>query len=62
MRLRCMKLKRMSGNDNRKVRSRFFTGKLGLLTLEQFCKVLDKHGKARQVIPRNGATLTGVAR
>jgi len=61
MRLRCMKLKRKNYNDNRKVRARYFTGKLGLLTLEQFCTDYDAHGKARRVIPRNGATLSGVA-
>ena len=36
MRLRCMKFKRKSAHDNRKVRVRVFR-KLGLLTLEDFC-------------------------
>lgn len=62
MRLRCMKRKRKNYNDNRKLRARYFHGKLGLLTLEQFCYTSDAHGNACQVIPRSGATLTGVAR
>jgi hypothetical protein len=62
MRLRCMKRKRKNYNDNRKLRAKYFHGKLGLLTLEQFCRALDTHGQACQVIPRHGATLTGVAR
>jgi RNA-directed DNA polymerase len=36
MRLRCMKTKRKSTNDNRKIRNKVF-GRLGLLTLESFC-------------------------
>lgn len=36
MRLRCMKTKRKSFNDNRRLRNRYFA-KLGLLTLESFC-------------------------
>jgi RNA-directed DNA polymerase len=36
MRLRCMKFKRKSRNDNHKLRVKKFT-KLGLLTLESFC-------------------------
>ena len=62
MRLRCMKRKRKSYNDNRTLRARYFLGKLGLLTLEQFCRTFDNRGKACQVIPRCGATLSGVAR
>ena len=62
MRLRCMKRKRKNYNDNRKLRARYFHGKLGMLTLEQFCCTIDTHGKACQVIPRRGATLSGVAR
>ena len=37
MRLRCMKKKRKSYNDNYKLRIVFFRNKLGLLTLEEFC-------------------------
>ena len=62
MRLRCMKLKRKNYNDNRKLRGGFFRRKLGLLTLEEFCTYRDARGEARRVIPRNGATLVGVAR
>lgn len=62
MRLRCMKLKRKNYKDNRKLRVKYFQGRLGLLTLEQFCRTFDAHGQACQVIPRRGATLTGVAR
>ncbi len=62
MRLRCMKLKRKNYSDNGKLRMGYFCGKLGLLTLEQFCKDYDGRGEARRVIPRSGATLTGVAR
>ena len=36
MRLRCMKTKRKSTNDNRKIRNKVFD-RLGLLTLESFC-------------------------
>lgn len=62
MRLRCMKLKRKNYNDNRKLRVAYFRRKLGLLTLEEFCTTRDRHGKARRVIPRHGATSIGVAR
>jgi group II intron reverse transcriptase/maturase len=62
MRLRCMKLKRKNYNDNRKLRGGFFRRKLGLLTLEEFCTYRTARGEARRVIPRNGATLVGVAR
>jgi group II intron reverse transcriptase/maturase len=62
MRLRCMKLKRKNYNDNRKLRVGYFSRKLGLLMLEQFCSYRDAHGKARRVIPRRGATSVGVAR
>lgn len=61
MRLRCMKLKRKSPNDNAKLRVAYFRRKLGLLTLEEFCMALDPHGQARFVIPRRGATSIGVA-
>ena len=40
----------------------YFRRKLGLLTLEEFCTYRDRHGKARRVIPRHGATSVGVAR
>ena len=62
MRLRCMKRKRKSYNDNGKLRVGYFRRKLGLLTLEEFCTYLDPHGQACYVIPRRGATLVGVAR
>lgn len=62
MRLRCMKLKRKNYNDNKKLRAGFFRRKLSLLTLEEFCTYRDARGEARRVIPRNGATLVGVAR
>ena len=62
LRLRCMKLKRKNYNDNRKLRGGFFRRKLGLLTLEEFCTYRNARGEARRVIPRNGATLVGVAR
>jgi group II intron reverse transcriptase/maturase len=62
MRLRCMKLKRKNYNDNRKLRVGYFRRKLGLLTLEEFCTYRDRHGEARRVIPRGGATSIGVAR
>jgi hypothetical protein len=41
---------------------RYFRRKLGLLTLEEFCSYRDRHGQARHVIPRRGATSIGVAR
>jgi group II intron reverse transcriptase/maturase len=62
MRLRAMKLKRKNYNDNRKLRCKFFSRKLGLLTLESFCIWQDARGKVRHVIPRHGATPLGVAR
>ena len=62
MRLRCMKLKRKNYNDNAKLRVAYFRRKLGLLTLEEFCRQLDQHVNVRRVIPRHGATLIGVAR
>jgi hypothetical protein len=57
-----MKLKRKNYNDNYKLRAAYFGRQLGLLTLEEFCMYRDRHGQARRVIPRNGATLVGVAR
>lgn len=62
MRLRAMKRKRKNYNDNRKLRVGYFRRKLGLLTLEEFCTYVDRHGNAHRVIPRNEATLNGVAR
>jgi group II intron reverse transcriptase/maturase len=62
MRLRAMKLKRKNYNDNRKLRVGYFGRHLRLLTLEAFCTYRDRHGKARRVIPRLGATSVGVAR
>ena len=62
MRLRCMKRKRKNYSDNKKLRAGLFRRKLGLLTLEEFCTYRDPRGEARRVIPRNGATLVGVAR
>jgi RNA-directed DNA polymerase len=61
MRLRSMKLNRKNYNDNRKLRATYFHGKLGLLTLEQFCTAYDAHGHEHRVTPRHGATLSGVA-
>ncbi len=61
MRLRCMKKKRKSSNDNRKIKCRFFGRKLGLLTLEGFCTYSDARGNVHRVIPRRGATPSGVA-
>ncbi len=52
MRLRCMKLKRKNYNDNRKLRVKYFRRKFGLLTLEEFCTIRDRHGEARSVTPR----------
>ena len=62
MRLRSMKLKRKNYSDNGKLRVRYFRHKLGLLTLEGFCKGCDAHGQAHRVAPRYGATSIGVAR
>jgi group II intron reverse transcriptase/maturase len=62
MRLRAMKKKRKNYNDNQKLRVRYFTRKLGLLTLEGFCVQINRHGKACRVTPRHGATSVGVAR
>jgi RNA-directed DNA polymerase len=62
MRLRCMKKKRKNYNDNGKLRVNYFRHKLGLLSLEQFCKYRDQRGEIQFVIPRNGATSFGVAR
>jgi group II intron reverse transcriptase/maturase len=62
MRLRCMKKKRKNYNDNEKLRITYFRYKLGLLSLEQFCKYRDDSGQIRWVIPRGGATSIGVAR
>jgi RNA-directed DNA polymerase len=62
MRMRAMKFKRKNYNDNHKLRARYFRCQLGLLTLEEFCRHRDRHGQARHVIPRNGATSVGVAR
>ena len=62
MRLRCMKVKRKSCRDNQRVRVRYFSRKLGVLTLEEFCTYRDQHGKACRVAPRFGATSVGVAR
>lgn len=52
MRLRAMKFKRKSTNDNRRLKVRHFSRKRGLLTLEEFCSSIDAHGKAHRVIPR----------
>jgi group II intron reverse transcriptase/maturase len=62
MRLRAMKLKRKNYNDNRKLRCGYFARKLGLVTLEEHCRVRDEYGNVRKAAPRNGATSTGVAR
>jgi group II intron reverse transcriptase/maturase len=52
MRLRSMKLKRKNYNDNRKLRVAYFRRKMGVLTLEEFCTEVDRHGKVRRVTPR----------
>lgn len=57
-----MNLQRKNYNDNRKLRVGFFRYKLGLLTLEEFHTCPDRHGQARRVTPRHGATSVGVAR
>jgi group II intron reverse transcriptase/maturase len=62
MRLRSMKLKRKNYNDNRKLRVGYFRRKLGLLSLEQFCRNRDPQRQACYVLPRWGATSSGVAR
>jgi hypothetical protein len=62
MRLRAMKFKRKSYGDNHKLRAAYFRRQLGLLTLEEFCTYRDRHGQARRVVPRHGATSVGVAR
>lgn len=62
MRLRAMKFKRKSYNDNKKLRVRYFTRKLRLLTLEQFCLISTGHGHVYRATPRHGATSIGVAR
>ena len=59
MRLRAMKTKRKSYNDNKRLKCGFFVRKLGLLTMESFCTYRNRHGKVRMVIPRNGATPVG---
>jgi group II intron reverse transcriptase/maturase len=62
MRLRAMKLKRKNYNDNRKLHVGYFRRKLGLLSLEEFCNEHDPQRKVRYVLPRFGATSSGVAR
>jgi group II intron reverse transcriptase/maturase len=62
MRLRCMKAKRKSTIDHRRFRVGYFRRKLGLLTLEEFCTQLRRHGPALRVAPRYGATRFGAAR
>jgi len=59
MRLRCMKLKRKNYRDNRKLRARYFNRKLGLLSLEGFCRSRNTYGQVCYVVPRNGATSLG---
>jgi group II intron reverse transcriptase/maturase len=59
MRLRCMKRKRKNYNDNRKLKCGYFVRKLGLLTMEGYCRRRDAHGKVHRIIPRNGATFLG---
>lgn len=62
MRVRAMKYKRKNYGDNRKLRVGYFRHKLGLLSLEQFCTKRDSQGNVYRVLPRHGATSTGVAR
>jgi len=59
MRLRCMKKKRKSRNDNYKLRVVYFRTNLGLLTMEDI--LIQKHVLAGQETPRYGAISTGVA-
>ena len=59
MRLRCMKKKRKNYNDNRKLKCGYFARKLGLVTLESYCRRRDARGKVHRIIPRNGATSWG---
>lgn len=56
MRMRAMKKKRKNYNDNRRISVRYFSQKLGLLTLEQFCTCKDEYGETQNVIPRRVAT------
>ena len=61
MRLRCMKRKRKSRNDNCKLRVVYFRKNLGLLTLEEV--FLQRHDLTSQTAPRHyGAISLGVAR
>ena len=74
MRVRSMKFKRKNDNDNGRISVRWLCRKLGLLTLEEFCRDCDHHGQARngppdhpmgsvgRYSPRHGATSMGVAR
>ncbi len=50
MRLRCMKTKRNSRNDNYKLRLVFFRKNLGLLSMEDV--FLQKHELANRIAPR----------
>jgi len=60
MRLRCMKKKRKSRNDNYKLRVVYFRKNLGLLSMEEV--FLHKHGLTNLTAPRNyGAISIGVA-
>lgn len=52
MRLRCMRTKRKNYGDNQKLRVSYFRHKLGLLTLEEFCKTANQLGQIRHIIPR----------
>ncbi len=59
MRLRAMKFKRKSYNDNKRLRVGYFARKLGLLTLEEFCQISDGHGNTRRATPRRGQRRLG---
>lgn len=59
MRLRCMKKKRKSSTDNKKIKCSYFAHKLGLQCLEEFCTKRDIHGHVHRVIPRYWATSRG---
>ena len=60
MRLRCMKKKRKSRNDNYKLRVVYFRKNLGLLSMEEV--FLHRHGLTSQTAPRRyGAISLGVA-
>ena len=52
MRLRCMRFKRKSMLDNRRIRVRYLRRKKGLLSLEQFCPTSHLFGIVHKAAPR----------